>query len=215
MDGVGLLRNIELTDAAVHVVIDARGVEGVAILEIRLQHVTRTAVDSELSSANIEPGVRRLGSLQIDRLHVVMRSRIKSVAAGKTAPVPEKHDQHGDESDRADARANGNSCGCIGIAASIRAIPNLPDSNKYENERPVGPKDWAWIESRTPVVQQKESSHGNKDDWEDERHSPGLTVLGHGTPRYLVLRTRKENSSASGWYHCTTSEVRVRAERAD
>src|SRR5260370_36275073 len=93
MDGVGLLRNIELTDAAVRVVIDARGVEGVAILEVGLQHVTCASVDGELSSADLEPGVCRLRSLQIDRLHVVMRSRIASVAVGKTGPVPDKQGQ--------------------------------------------------------------------------------------------------------------------------
>src|SRR5260370_8089361 len=134
-----------------------------------------------------------------------MRSRIESVAVGKTAPVLEKQDQHGDESDRADASADGNSRRRIGIAPSIGAIPNLPDSDKDENEWPVGPKDWAGVESRTPVVQQKKGSHGNKDDWEDERHSPRLTVLGHGTPRYLVLRTQTVNSSPGGWHHCTTS----------
>src|ERR1700686_5774411 len=32
--------------------------------------------------------------------------------------------------------------------------------------------------------------------------------------RYLVLRTRKVNSSASGWYHCTTTMMRARARSA-
>src|SRR5260370_668670 len=30
---------------------------------------------------------------------------------------------------------------------------------------------------------------------------------------YLVLRTRKENSSASGWYHCTTTKGAVRTRK--
>src|SRR6266853_1520583 len=175
--------------------------------EIEIQPGERNVAKMQipLSSANIEPGVCRFRSLQIDRLHIVMRSRIEAVAVGKTAPVPEKQDEYRNESDCTDATADGNRRSRIGIAASIRAIPNLPNSDKDENERPVGPEDWAGIESRTPVVQQKESPHCNKDDWNNERHSPGLTVLGHGTPRYLVLRTRKENSSASDWYHCTTS----------
>src|SRR5260370_34092168 len=147
MDGVGLLRNIELTDAAVRVVCDARGFEGVAILEGGLRHVTRAAVDGELSSADLEPGVCRLRSLQIDRLHVVMRSRIEAVAVGKTAPVPEKQDEYRNESDCTDATADGNRRNRIGIAASIRAIPKLPDFGKRENERPGGPKDWARITS--------------------------------------------------------------------
>jgi len=32
--------------------------------------------------------------------------------------------------------------------------------------------------------------------------------------RYLVLRTRKENSSASGWYHSTSIEGAEKNERS-
>src|SRR5712692_109710 len=182
VEGVGLLRNVELADTAGDAVVDARLVEGIAVVKICIEEMIRAAVDGKLSRAHFQPGVRRLGSLQIHSLSVVLCSGVEAVAAGKTASVPEKDDQNSDKRKHADGGADGNSRRRVGIAASICGIPNFSDSDENEDERPVGPKNRQGIESWTPVVQEKENTDRNEDDREDEGNSSGIAVLGHGTP---------------------------------
>src|SRR5882757_7776374 len=104
------------------------------------------------------------------------------MAAGIAASVPQKNDQHDDKRDRANGGADGNSRRCVGIAASSHVIPYLSDADKDENERPVGPENGHGIEARMPIAEEKESADRNEDDREDEGNSPGITILGHGTP---------------------------------
>src|SRR5204862_329407 len=129
-------------------------------------------------------------------LRSVLRFRIETVAVAETSPVNEKGNQNDDKRNRPSGGADGNSLRRVGVAASIGAIPNLADSDENENERPVGRKNRPRIERRSPVMQEKESSYGNENDRENERDSPGIAVLGHGTPPLLVLRARMKNSSA-------------------
>src|SRR5713226_2145142 len=180
--GVGFLRDVELADASGHAVVNARGVERAIVGEVRVKHVTRAAIDGELSCAHLQPGVRRLCPLQIHSLCGVLRARIVAVAAGKTASVPKEEDQNKDKGEGADGGADGDSRGGVGIAASIGGIPDLTDSDEDKNEGPVGLENRPRIESRTPVMQEKETPDRNEDDREDEAISPGMTVLGHGTP---------------------------------
>src|SRR6266446_3505189 len=109
MHGVGLLRNVELADAAVHMVIDAGLVVG-------------AAVDGELPRTHLQPGVRRLCTLQIDGLGGVMRTRIEAVAAGEAASMPKKNDQNDNKGKRSDGRTDGDSRRSVWVAASIGGI---------------------------------------------------------------------------------------------
>src|SRR6266851_7099563 len=182
VNGVGILGDVELADAAVHVVIHARLVEGIAVGKIRVENVTRAAVDGELSRTHFQPGVRRLCSLQVHGLRVVLRSGIEAVAAGIAASVPEENDQDEDKRDRTNSGADGNSRRGVGIAASLHVIPDFSDADKNENERPVGPENRHGIETRMPIAEEKKSADRNEYDRKDEGTSPGIAVLGHGTP---------------------------------
>src|SRR6266446_8254565 len=122
MHGVGLLRNVELADAAVHMVIDAGLVVGVAVGKIRVENVACAAVDGELPRTHLQPGVRRLCTLQIDGLGGVMRTRIEAVAAGEAASMPKKNDQNDNKGKRSDGRTDGDSRRSVWVAASIGGI---------------------------------------------------------------------------------------------
>src|SRR4029077_5069768 len=111
-----------------------------------------------------------------------MRSRIEAAPVRKTVSLPKEHDQHEYKCDRSNASANGDSRRGIGIAASLHAIPHFPDANKDKDERPILPENWSRLESGAPIAQQKEATDRNEDDRENERHSSGIAVLGHGTP---------------------------------
>src|SRR5258708_452959 len=141
VNGMGFLGDVELADAAVHVVIHARLVEGIAVGKIRVENVTSAAVDGELSRTHFQPGVRRLCSLQIHGLRVVLRSGIEAVAAGIAASVPKENDQDEDKRDRTNSGADGNFRRRVGIAASFQVIPYLSHAHKDENERPTRPQN--------------------------------------------------------------------------
>src|SRR6266849_263050 len=125
VEGVGILRNVELSDPTGHAVLDARGFERAAVGEVRVKHVVRAAVDGEFSLAHFQPSVRRLYSLEIHGLSVVLCFPREAVAAGKTASVPEKDDQNNDKCKHSHGGADGNSRRRSGIAASVCGIPNL------------------------------------------------------------------------------------------
>src|SRR5205807_9973621 len=103
-------------------------------------------------------------------------------AAGMAASVPQQNDQHRDKCDRAKGGSDGNSRRCVGIAASLQVIPYLSDADEDENERPVGPENRHGIETGMPIADEKEGADRHEDDREDEGNSPGIAVLGHGTP---------------------------------
>src|SRR5229473_194251 len=96
--------------------------------------------------------------------------------------MPEKRCQNDNEHKRPTGGADRDSPWRARIAASLRVIPNFSDTDKDENERPVCPENGQRIESRAPVVQEKESTDRDEDDREDEGDSPGIAVLGHGRP---------------------------------
>src|SRR4029077_20325795 len=110
--------------------------------------------------------------------------------------MPNEENQNNDKCKRAESGAHRDSRRRVGIAASIRAIPNLADSDEDEDEWPVGPENWPRIESWTPVVQEKKNPDRNEDNGEDEGNSSGTTVLGHGRPP-LPCTTRAEGKSVS------------------
>jgi len=63
-------------------------------------------------------------------------------------------------------------------------------------------------------VEEKKSTDGNEMIGKTRETLLGLTVAGMAHLRYLVLRTRKENSSASGWNHSTSIEGAEKNERS-
>src|SRR5260370_6945115 len=132
VNGMGFLGDVELADAAVHVVIHARLVEGIAVGKIRVENVTSAAVDGELSRTHFQPGVRRLCSLQIHGLRVVLRSGIEAVAAGTASSVPAENDQNEDKRDRTNSGAGGNSRRAVRLPPSFPPTPHLspPDTNE-------------------------------------------------------------------------------------
>src|SRR5467141_5410973 len=65
MDGVGLLRNVELAEAAGDAVLDARLVVRVTVSKVRIKEMSRAAVDNEVPGSHLQPSVCRLCSLQI------------------------------------------------------------------------------------------------------------------------------------------------------
>src|SRR6059036_3445381 len=89
----------------------------------------RTTVNGELPRTHLKPGARGLCALQVHGLRVVLRSRIQAMAAGKTASMHEQGDQNNDKRKRSNGGTNGNSLRRIGVATSIRTVPNLANSN--------------------------------------------------------------------------------------
>src|ERR1700747_3142910 len=134
MQGLRILRNVELANTIGNGVVDARLLVRPAIREVRVKKVTRTTFDGELPRAHFQPGVRGLRALGLHNFRSVPCARIERVAAGKAASMQDKHSQNGDKRKRPDGGTNRDSLRRAGIAASLHVIPYFPGADENKDE---------------------------------------------------------------------------------
>src|SRR5438445_13901011 len=105
MYGRIVLRNVQVADACVHIVINARRSIRIAVLEVRVEKVARTSADGEFAGAGLKRNVNGLRALPIHGLGVLLPVIRGTPIAREGAPVPEKNHQDENERQRAKRRS--------------------------------------------------------------------------------------------------------------
>ena len=151
----------------------------------------------------------RFGALQIthfDDVRGVPREIVVGVIVlARFLVVAEENHNHENECHDTERRAERDSSGGLSGCSIPRGIPDFPQANKNQNQRPIRFQNLIRLEAWAPIPQQKQPANRNQQDGHDQRCSGLPVVLGHCRPPHLVLRMKKGNSSGKG--NLTRNEV--------
>src|SRR6267378_5995621 len=208
MYGRIVLQNVQVADACVHVVINARRSIRIAVLEVRVEKVARTSADGEFAGAGLKRNVNGLRALPIHGLGVLLPVVGRTAIACKGAPMPEKNHKHQNERQRAKRRSQRNAarpCRPVRILLRTRRIPHLSEAHKYQNQKPIRSQNRPWIKRRSPVGVQKHGANRDEHNRQHKRRSTLGSTVSHGTPLRSLLRSSSEISSAIATGVCKES----------
>src|SRR5216684_2768190 len=126
-----VLRDAEMPDAIGDAVLDARSFVGTTVVEIGIEQMARAAANVEFARARLQRDVHGLGALPVHSAGLVLQIARIAAVPRKRAAMPEKNDEHENESQCPKCRAEGNSrARAIGILPPLRGIPHLAQPNE-------------------------------------------------------------------------------------
>src|SRR5450432_1528405 len=189
-----VLRDGELADSGIDAVIDLWSGVRIAEAEIPVEKMAGAAANRQLPGRSLHRGLYRFGILTLHGAVFVAHERGFAPPLGERMTVPKQDSQHADQGHHRDRRSDRRIGRRTVALAPAHGIHHLAQTDKDQDQRPVGLQNGPRIEGRAVVRVQEQRANDNEDDRDGKRRPLGWLVYAHRGPRCLLVRILQRKS---------------------